>query len=161
MINVRTNIFETNSSSVHAMIITKEKVQPDMKVYFGFGEYGWENRTYYDTKDKAAYFYTAACSCYGNEVDQKIKDLLEPYDIQCEFARPVFGRYSLESGYIDHSYETVDFVDALLSDADMLIRYLFSEDSFVVTSNDNEWDDDYIRNAVSVDYDHVQFIKGN
>lgn len=161
MIQVRNNVFETNSSSVHAMVITNAKVRPDTNVFFGFGDYGWENQTYHETKDKAAYFYTAAVSLYGNEINQKIEDLLSPYGIKCKFAIPVFSRRGLESGYIDHEHEAYDFVDALLSDADLLIRYLFSEDSFVVTSNDNEWDDNYIRNATNVNYEHVQFEKGN
>lgn len=161
MINVRTNIFETNSSSVHAMIITDKKVKPDAVVHFNIGEFGWEKETYYTTDEKATYFYTAACCCHGSTVKQLIKNLLEPYGVQCEFGEAIFNEYGLDNGYIDHDYEAVDFVDALLADADMLIRYLFSEDSFVVTSNDNEWDDSFIENATNVHYPHTEFVKGN
>ena len=41
MIKIRNDCFETNSSSVHAMIISKEEVSPaNVTVHFDIGEYG-------------------------------------------------------------------------------------------------------------------------
>lgn len=161
MIQVRNGVFETNSSSVHAMIISDKKVKPGSVVHFGIGEFGWEKEIYNTVDEKATYFYTAACSCHGSVVKNMIEKLLEPYGVKCEFAETIFDEYGLRDGYIDHGYETADFVDALLADPDMLIRYLFSSNSFVVTSNDNEWDDSFIENATNVSYPHTQFVKGN
>jgi hypothetical protein len=50
-----------------------------------------------------------------------------------------------------------DFTDALLADEELLKRYLFSTDSFILTGNDNE--DDSI--DINVDYDYDEFYKGN
>lgn len=161
MIQIRNGVFETNSSSVHAMIITDAKVKPGSVVHFGIGEFGWEKEIYTTTNEKATYFYTAALCCHGNVVNKIIKTMLEPYGVRCEFDEAVFNKYGLEYGHVDHGYEAIDFVDALLSDVDMLIRFLFSDESFVVTSNDNEWDNSFIENATKVDYPHTEFMKGN
>lgn len=168
-IKIRNSVFETNSSSVHAMIISKEEVNPvNETVYFGIGEFGWLECEYYDTDDKASYFYTAACAVKGHDVKDEIKALLEPYGIKCKFGETVFrsssyyeNTYYLDNGYIDHDYECAEFVDALMNDSDMLVRFLFNDDSFVHTGNDNsemEWLDDILAMTYPP---HDTFIKEN
>lgn len=61
-ISIRRGIFETNSSSVHAITVTKNKVKDVYTGYsieFATDEFGWEHRTYYDFTDKARYLWTA------------------------------------------------------------------------------------------------------
>lgn len=61
--NIRTGLFETNSSSMHAISVTKDKPKYFYPEYtsceFHVSEFGWEHRTYYDFADKASYLWTA------------------------------------------------------------------------------------------------------
>ena len=171
MIKIRNGCFETNSSSVHAMIISKEKVNPvDVTVCFYIREYGWEEREYHNTDDKASYFYTAACAVKGYDVRDEIVNMLSPYGIKCKFGIAKFESYKssygnktytyLNNGYVDHDYNCADFVNTIMDDPDMLVRFLFNDDSFVHTGNDNsemEWLDE-VKNTW---YPHDLFVKGN
>lgn len=160
MIKIRNGCFETNSSSVHAIIVTKEETNPfDNVVNFGFGEYGWEEREYHDVHDKADYFYTAAHEIYGDDVKYRIENALSKYGIKCRFASPNAGKF-WEEGYVDHAEGAREFVNAMLDNPDIFVRFLFNDDSFVHTGNDNsemEWFD-VVHN---IEYPHDEFIKGN
>lgn len=165
MLNIRRGTFETNSSSTHAMIIASDPVAPGMAVYFGIGEYGWDHDKLTYPDEKASYLYTGACDYYGRDMRGEIRGLLEPYGVQCLFGHPRFktfddGSQYLDNGYVDHCSELQEFLEAVLTDPDRLIRYLFSDDSFVVLTNDN-CDDDLIDEAESVTYPHEFYYKGN
>ena len=171
MIKIRNGCFETNSSSVHAMIIAKKNVDPmDTTVNFNIGEFGWEECEYHDIDDKASYFYTAACAVKGYDVSDEITNILSSYGIKCKFGIAKFESYKssynnktytyLDNGYIDHDEDCADFVNTLMNDADMFVRFLFNDDSFVHTGNDNsemEWFDE----VRSTWYPHDMFVKGN
>jgi len=142
MKQIRRNVFETNSSSTHSICISKAPVTAGKHIYFGIGEYGWEN----DCVDIADYLYTAILEQYDtNELLEKLKDMLDSHSIEYEFEEPKYetssdGKYKwLNHGYIDHSGETREFIDAVLSDDNMLMRCLFG-DSCVYTGNDNQDD---------------------
>jgi hypothetical protein len=139
---IRKSVFETNSSSTHAICITKsdvDKTNLPNYVEFEHGEFGWEVTEYHGLHSKASYLYQAICSCYYEDDDKKekmldeISETLSKYGITCTF-EPDTSEWG--DGYIDHGSETIDFVKAVLSDEDKLLRYLFG-DSFVVTGNDN------------------------
>ena len=138
---IRKNVFETNSSSTHAICISKDIISktslPD-HVEFTHDEFGWEFAVHEDTFTKASYLYEAIHSCYDDEeLTEKLNQLesmLNEYNITCEFEPTKDLKWG--DGYIDHGYETIDFVNAVLDDKDKLITYLFG-DSFVVTGNDN------------------------
>ena len=50
MIEIRSSVFETNSSSVHVLVIPKDtQVSIPHKVFLEGGEYGWSEDTEYDT----------------------------------------------------------------------------------------------------------------
>ena len=59
--------------------------------------------------------------------------------------------------YIDHGAETIKFVEDVCSDENKLINFLFSDQSFILTGNDNSGTDVTIR----VDYEHDEYYKGN
>lgn len=140
---IRRNCFETNSSSTHAICITKKDVNSSLlpsSILFTYGEFGWENKTYSSVRSKAAYLYQAIDDCYSDDEKEgliyKLKEILEKNGITYYFD-------SDWSGYIDHPYGTTEFVEAVLSDEDKLLRYLFG-DSFIITGNDNDgvyWDE--------------------
>ena len=70
---IRRNIFETNSSSVHAITITNKKVNGDLAKYisceFTVRNFGWEHVTYYDFNAKASYLWTIIVNAFLKRVD--------------------------------------------------------------------------------------------
>ena len=155
---MRRNVFESNSSSCHSIAISKEKV-PNVAgkhVYFGAGEYGWEQDCVEDT---ASYLHTAivdsSTPAQYEERINKIKEILDRHGVQYEFA-PVkykkseynpdreyteFASPYYQWAHIDHAYECAELINTLLSNEDLLIRYLFG-DSCIYTGNDNSDDED-------------------
>lgn len=141
MRQIRKGTFETNSSSTHAICITKTDVNKadfPSHVTFTHGEFGWEVEEYSDLWSKASYLYQAICSCYREdereEVINKVAEMLGDYSISCDFEPDKNTMWG--DGYIDHGGETKDFVEAVINDSDKLFRYLFG-DSVVITGNDN------------------------
>lgn len=139
MISVRTGVFETNSSSTHSIAIPKSSSAPSY-VSFHFDEFGWE----FEEADPADYFYTAIyeTSKTLDEAKKKVerlKDILDAHNIKYDFQRPKIddgnSYFYLESGYIDHGDELVDFVNDLLNDETKLLNFL--SDGLVFTGNDN------------------------
>lgn len=164
MITVRQGVFETNSSSTHAIIIAREGTKSYDKIDFRIGEFGWECE-YYDYPDsKASYFYMLACDALGRDVADDIVELLAPYGINCTFSLPpVFkifddGTTYLDNGYVDHCNEGIDLVEDCLSDASLLIDFVFNDESYVETGNDN---DDEPVGTDKPNCDYVEYYKGN
>lgn len=163
MVYVRKGVFETNSSSTHSIVIARENTKPYDYVEFNIGEYGWERNKYYGTTEKASYFYTSACDYYSRDVAEDISTLLSPYGISCVFKiKPIFkgfnGTQYLDNGYVDHSEESGEFVESLLEDSAKLIDYLFNDESYVETGNDN---DDYSVGEEKPNCDYIEYYKGN
>lgn len=170
MIQVRNNVFETNSSSTHSICIPKKTNMTAQFIDFRIGEYGWENRRVDDT---ASYLYTAILYLYGEDNDvleeklDIIKTILNEHGIGYSFEKPEWRYYNydgsryLDNGYIDHGSETYEFVNAVLDDEDMLLRYLF--DGVIYTGNDNQESQPYgcnISDAYYWEYDSADDWKG-
>lgn len=144
MRQIRTGVFETNSSSVHSICIAKEKTIPDKSITFMIGDYGWE----IDTVNVPDYLYTGILLQDDyKELLAKLKRMLNRMNISYKFQTPMWDSYSngemyLDNGRIDHSEDVREFIDAVLNDDNMLMRALFHPDSVVYTGNDNtSWDD--------------------
>lgn len=173
MKQVRKGVFETNSSSTHAICIAQENTFPSLpvKLQFGFDEFGWEENTLFAPIDKANYLYTGICEYYSESEEERtkvldfIRDTLAEYGVTAYFKKPKFRKfisedrqYSIfESGCIDHSGELADFLNAVLSDKLILISYLFSDRSYVETGNDNSSHNV----TIDADYPHWEFYKWN
>ena len=136
---IRRSVFETNSSSIHSISISKKPVDiSDKSIHFNIGEFGWEN----STVDTADYLYTAILELDEENLLDRLKEVLDKNNIKYSFETPRY-EYSrdgkskwLDYGYIDHYGETREFVETVLNDEDMLMRLLFG-DSCVYTGNDN------------------------
>ena len=64
-------------------------------------------------------------------------------------------------GYIDHTHE-IDFINELVFNEDRLIRFLFSDDSKIVTWNDNEWElSPRIEKRIDEKYDELRAEDGS
>ena len=139
---IRCGVFETNSSSTHAICISKDRIYGNLPEHVDFehGEFGWECRKYDDVNSKASYLYQAICDMYEyDEKDEKlehIKNVLNSHGIACIFNDSSAKVW--DDGYIDHVGEDdmPDWLENMMSDDDALLTYLFG-DAFVVTGNDN------------------------
>lgn len=172
----RSNVFETNSSSTHAICIAKEsthinipeKITLDLKEY----EFGWEFETRWGCDEKLAYILIGILN-YNDvaEASIKIKDLLLILKELGIKSIEILGTeihmyssdgnttyFSIDEGYVDHSKELSELIDVLLTDKELLKRYLFDINSYIATGNDNS-DEDVIDEKIKETHD--VYWKGN
>lgn len=178
---IRKSVFETNSSSTHSICVAKNNNTKNFyKLSFWFGEFGWEEDKLNDPQDKMTYLVTALFNVYEYDFDtvkeyvNRMSDWLKSDGLlandyhSTDVGDAVFGktiRYEkirwILPNYkgIDHANdgELKDFVDFVCGSKDILYRYLFNDDSFVLTGNDNG----YENVDIEVDYPHDEFYKGN
>lgn len=173
MINIRKGTFETNSSSTHSICVTHtnnlcpipEKIEIDLDNY-GFG---WEYEKYNTTEEKLAYLLIGAMSGYKNDFVSTAKRLDKIVSTIKKWVKVVnikgievvsYGDnmyFEPIEGYVDHRDELDELVGAMLENEELLKRYLFSDESFILTGNDNSFGYPDIR----VPYEHSEFYKGN
>ena len=168
MVKIRKGMFETNSSSTHTIIITDKNCEPGAIVDFRIGEFGWGFDRLDTIDEKASYLYTIGCELLGRDIYQDLYETLCKYGVKCTCTEPAEfdkGGGWLDNGYVDHcgDGDSYDFVRDLLAHEKLLIRYLFSPESFVVTGNDNCYDKEYnwYEKQLDVDYKHREYYKGN
>ena len=172
---VRRNTFETNSSSTHAICIaTESKLYFPDSLHFKLGEFGWEFSVLDDPESKASYLFTAIVHLNEDESRMKlpidewyeicwIKDVLARYGVEATFQDPPWEKfnysdgYFLGYGYIDHGYELSDFLNDVLVYEDLLIKFLFTDASYILTGNDNSYHNVHI----TAEYPHEEYYKGN
>ena len=187
-IQIRRGVFETNSSSVHTITITKNQnnLKFPKKLIFDSGDYGWEHACLTTPEEKASYLWEGIISIFP---DHKNKNLTEynkaiasitkilksvrvkavfkynnPKYIKSKFEDYYYYEFcdkdsNVDDGYIDHSSELCTFLYDVCFDKTKLLNYLFSTESFIKTGNDNE-DEDY----PDEDYetkDYSVYVKGN
>lgn len=183
---VRKSVFETNSSSTHSICINSKGhyMIPETIHFENDGCFGWDWETYHEVYTKAGYLYIALLSrCdYDCEDQNNAEQLLNSVKkVQNELTSMLtelgvkevtfddvkineytynneIHRYISFEGYIDHTEDLGDFIDAVMSDKELLAHYLFCPDSCVVTGNDNSYErlSSYIPDECD-----VEFYKGN
>ena len=144
----RKNVFETNSSSVHSIVIHKhpDSLAIPESLVFRPGEFGWEVDALDTPEEKASYLYTAM---YCTEMDENRIDFIERtlMENNCtpEFA-PINPK---DFPYIDHSEDLLEFLDGVMSSEESLLSYLFDNKSVVFTYNDNmDYDDLWFKGRI-------------
>lgn len=166
MKTIRNKLFETNSSSVHTLAISKDNSKVNIRPLESHcnGDYGGDTEYYHDPNDKFDYLIVALriYKNYENEEDyNKLLDILYDYHVPFKIIYD-------DTGSIDQPCElTEDIIPNLLSDPDKLIRFLFNDDSYLRTGcDDNCYIDDlnfgvddprHIINGEKFDY----YQKGN
>lgn len=172
MRQVRSSVFETNSSSTHCICIVTDRNAvleiPD-RIYFRCDEFGRWPSELRSAEDKAAYLYSSILSLFERKKAENAKtwimEELNKIGVQCEFERPEYRRYGdgvyCINADVDHAGEDdhLRFVESILRSSGRLRRYLFSDKSLVLTTSD-EIDDDRVDNF-HVDYKHEFYYKGN
>lgn len=169
MKKIRQKTFETNSSSTHSITVNLKTPLIPIKgadLYVPIGEFGWEYETYGDITNLLSYLYTGILLSCEDEKDnsyiekrQHIEKLLAPYNINIKWQEPDFSNGYLEEGYIDHSDEILDFVNDMMNDDELLLKYIFN--GIVQTGNDNS--DGYVdfNLRIAEDQDYYYYYKGN
>lgn len=136
---IRSSVFETNSSSTHSIAIPKNcNIANRMRFYVG--EFGWA----FEEVDAADYFYTAIHATSENMAEfkkkmERFKQILKNHDIEATFEDAHCNErhgWLSHDGYIDHGFELSGFVNELLNDEDKLLRFLSG--GLVFTGNDNQ-----------------------
>ena len=174
MIQIRQGVFETNSSSTHAISICEFRPNtalPEIVMFETNQEFGWEFEDYTDICSKANYLWLAICYKYdtlGQEDElirakATISQYLKRIGVRAEFEerRYIGNKWSDDKyidiiGYINHPEDLDELVDAVLEKPELLYGYLFNSDSMVSTGNDNdERTVNYADNAI------FSVIKGN
>lgn len=139
MFQLRSNIFETNSSSIHTFCVSKEhrdySYLKGKKVFIGTGEYGW----YGNCCDALSYLYTAL-QHHEDEVmklDKKLKEfgVIPVYLSGCL----EHGEYNDDDidGYVDHADCFHEIWDELLKNNDIFMNFIFGPDTAIYLSTDN------------------------
>lgn len=165
---VRNSVFETNSSSVHAISICNSKIDNSKNgqtIKAELGEFGWEYSDYTDILDRLSYLWTAIASFseklegydkkkYLEDWEERISSVFRNYDITVEFESP-----EQPNGWwgIDHYYELGQFLTDLDDNYNLLERYLLDCNSEVRTGNDNNDERPRIDNETEV----YGYEKGN
>lgn len=168
-VQIRKNVFETNSSSTHAICIaTEDEYKVSDELHFDWGEFGWQWETYDTEYERASYLWTAINDCYWREeqaeeietAKNRITEVLAKHGCKAEFAEPKKVHSWYDKGYVDHADNLDKFLEYVLKDEEMLLNYLFSDLSFIETGNDND-SDEYHYVSANVNYPHKEFYKGN
>lgn len=165
----RKGVFETNSSSVHTITISKngyDKSTIPEALAFTFGEFGWEVDKLSSVYEKASYLYTALNNVEDrDEKIEFIKNTLKSVGCTAAFAEKKETHRYFENGYIDHAEDLGEFIDAVFENGDTLLNYLFG-DGCIYTYNDNmDYDDmEYADEIDAIKNDEMNldvFYKGN
>lgn len=165
-LKIRNNIFETNSSSVHAICIKKDYKLKDSDIFkyvsFSRNDFGWEPAKYCCCDDKISYLFEMCLDEDGknkkinftftddDHFDYKILSweedsccarllsFLQKRGIDVQVCFPILS----DGGYIDHCECWGDTIEILLNNEEELESFIFSKDSFVLTGNDNCYDEE-------------------
>lgn len=145
MLQIRKSVFETNSSSTHAICISKKEVDREKirgkKIHFELHDFGWEFSTEANVAD---YLYTGICSAFKREMYEeylgKLKEILDKHGVEYEFEEPKWdedGWLHWDCASIDHGGELFEPLKEILNDEELVLSLLFNSESYVATGNDN------------------------
>lgn len=136
--------WETNSSSCHSIIldedISPESLTIPQKLHIEPGEFGWEDYCYDTPEGKASYIWT--CLRYTNDdaktetLRKQFLDSIRSFGIEIDLRESNDDNFWPE-GYIDHGNEYLDEILYIVEDNDRLKKFLFHQNSYVHTDNDN------------------------
>lgn len=149
---IRKKVFETNSSSCHALVVSKseEELEGVGNLLLSYsGEYGWGPEVLTDIKDKFTYLGILAANVQEKDVTKEVDHYFEVLEglgftigdfehDKDEMKEKLLNSYDF---YIDHGYEGISIYKELIKDTDKLKRFLLSPKSFITIGNDNDYED--------------------
>lgn len=165
---VRKNVFETNSSSVHTLILAHGDTNVmKVKLEFEPGEYGWGPETLTSCFERADYLWTFLYNAFEKDPEKmetikgKIQKILGEYGIECVFNAPkdwwcYIDHYT--SWYNDSPEDSIFY--KMLDDENTLIDYLFNDNTKIYIDNDNNYEADRL-NIKHPDCQYEEYVKRN
>jgi hypothetical protein len=147
MRTVRTNCFETNSSSTHSFTIdTSYRSNKDMMLSVVHpGEFGWEWRSFNDAQTKASYLWTMALSydTYDSAWSKPFKSLKKNLlalgkKHLVDFVKPASNSYC----YVDHASDHLPKLYEKFPEtkkAEGLWNFINDSSYWIMLGNDNEY----------------------
>ena len=147
---VRKGVFETNSSSSHSLTMKpsdvvnppfQQNVMRKGEVVIGVGEYGWRYERFYSVKNKLRYLLTQITRGKlpeGEDIAGSLREQSPEFAMLYHIVKAQTGVSIVvmpSEGYIDHQSEGVGM--ELFKDEAGLTSFLFSEESYIETGNDN------------------------
>jgi hypothetical protein len=140
MKTIRTNCFETNSSSTHSITIdssahSNTRNVRGAKIYPG--EFGWEWKKFNRFVQKTSYFWTLVAGGYPRDdgnLKERLERLAEKHGFELMSSEP--EQYS----YVDHGWEHYEeFISQYpeLDTDDGLFEFLTSTNGWIMLGNDN------------------------
>lgn len=182
MIQVRQNIFETNSSSTHAICVHKDSTTEDWDHYFSLWTYdtcfGRQDSLVDRVPDKIAYVYIMVKMISqhlgdgGEEIFlnnlynifQKHYDIDEfkkaqsPKQILTDFLCDIDDEYNAGRAGIDHvqAFEDNGLYERIKTDKDFLERLIFDENSYITTGSDESRGYNFKKIGFEYDYENYE-----
>ena len=150
--SIRMNQWETNSSSVHQLVIKGGNCVVPKSVSIYGGEYGWGHDVLKTTNEKLSYVFTNLYYLSSkeefDEVYEELKQFLYDSGVK-EIGDPDFKDRPEDSwscckfydmkGYVDHqSLGTGNFVSMIKNHSGDLYTLLFDPTSYITIGNDND-----------------------
>ena len=169
MKTIRKHVFETNSSSSHALIYNGYSPATERELEMKGGEFGWEWRKYRDAQSRLSYMLTAALDIFSieeiKEYAENIRVYFEERDVEIDNSwldGLYFKKYAGDGdgGYIKHEtdYFYIDHQSApgedevcmelakSFAEPEKVWDYVTDDGNEIDTGNDNEpppknWDE--------------------
>lgn len=144
---IRRNVFETNSSSVHSIAITPDGREPSNlpineqgKIEVALGYFGKEDRLYTEQIDKLSYLMTCIYYMYCQDcvdmVEQREFQLIEK--TLCKYSGAAgIEVVSVNNAYLDHQsipYGSLEIINVW--DEDEILNFVFNKNVMLRTGCD-------------------------
>lgn len=149
MYKIRKNVFETNSSSTHSLVLSKKDrgwnfdlpVDEDGVLTVKFGEFGWGPQVLSTPMEKLSYLITDRGPTYEDgyfeeliEESDELQKIVNIIKEQCPYVKEVWFEPNDDDyyrfGYVDHESDGTSY--------GMSIKELvFSNDVIILIDNDN------------------------
>lgn len=157
MTQIRTKLFETNSSSSHSLSVSSTGIFENHKanqVIVETGEFGWEQDVYSYFHGKASYILTTLLVTKSRHINNEedlteeryLREIFVENDYFLKMLRDVIKEYTGaenvyfrigRSYYVDHQSSYLIFDEGVMNDEERLKNFLFNTESYVETDNDN------------------------
>ena len=158
MLKIRKNVFETNSSSTHSIVISKKDrgysfdfpVDEEGKLIIPFGKFGWTSAILRDPIDKLSYYITDNGPGYQDEEDEGpwekrleefkeselYKEVIDLIHSNCPYVKEIefepADREFYPFGYVDHGSCGTSKSQGL-----SLYTLVFNNSVIILIDNDN------------------------
>lgn len=148
MYQKRTGLFETNSSSIHAIVIPSPKENNYVPEYYELNpknpipleysdaSFDVDIKELVDWKDRAAYLHLAASLLTDEECSGALEKV-ESWFLGIGVKIKRLGDVP-EMCWIDHPEELISFIDEIVYRPDLMTRFVFDKRSRVYTASDSD-----------------------